>query len=350
MKLVFTSDHMPGYRRHRSGRGFSYRLPDGTILTDRSERRRIRSLVIPPAYKEVWICMLENGHLQATGLDARGRKQYRYHPAWHEHAAERKFGQLAGFAAALPRIRAAVRKELAGNELTRERVIAGVVLLLDETGYRIGNTRYERDNGTHGIASLLTRHLREEENGLQLRFVGKSGQRHETIVSNPRLTRLLGELQDLPGQHLFRYESADGGWRDLDSSDVNSWLHEITGADYTAKIFRTWKATVGCARGLAANPPPDSRGAREQVIREAIKATAARLNHTAATCRKFYVHPAVLRSYRSEELNRIMRSRPPALRKSDGTASLRADERRVYRILTIAPIGITRGRVGKVRV
>lgn len=334
MKLVFTSDRMPGYRRLRRGRGFTYRLPDGATLADRNERRRIRSLAIPPAYEEVWICMIENGHLQATGIDARGRKQYRYHPAWHEHAAERKFEQLAGFAAALPKIRAAVRRELSGKEPTRERVIAGVVCLLDETGYRIGNTRYERDNGTHGIASLLTRHLREEEGGLQLRFVGKSGQEHEAIVSNPHLTRLLGELQELPGQHLFRYPSEDGGWQDLDSSDVNAWLQEITGAEYTAKNFRTWKATVLCARELAGEEPPESRTAREQVIRRAIQATAAKLNHTAATCRKFYVHPAVPRSYRRGELYRFMHSRPPALRRSDGTASLRADERRVYRVLT----------------
>lgn len=207
MKLVFTSDGMPGYRRLRSGRGFSYRLPDGKLLVDPGERKRIRALVIPPAYEEVWICMLENGHLQATGLDARGRKQYRYHPLWHEHAAERKFEKLAEFAAALPKIRAAVRRQLAREELTRGRVIAGVVLLLDETGYRIGNARYERDNRTYGIASLLTRHLEEEEGELQLRFIGKSGQRHEATVSNPRLTRLLEELQELPGQHLFRYEN-----------------------------------------------------------------------------------------------------------------------------------------------
>lgn len=334
MKLVFTSDRMPGYRRLRRGRGFSYQLPDGKRLADRIEQQRIRSLAIPPAYEEVWVCMIENGHLQATGLDARGRKQYRYHPAWHEHSAGRKFEMLAEFARALPKIRSAVARELGREELTRGRVIAGVVRLLDETGYRIGNSRYERDNGTYGIASLLTRHLSEEDGRLQLRFIGKSGQEHEATVSNPRLTRLLEELQELPGQHLFRYENVEGNWQDLQSHDVNGWLQEITGAEYTAKNFRTWKATVHCACALAAEPPPDTKAARERVIREAIKATAARLNHTAATCRKYYVHPAVLRCYRSGELYRIMNARAPALRKSDGTASLRAVERRVYKILT----------------
>ncbi|WAC21465.1 DNA topoisomerase IB [Luteolibacter sp. SL250] len=333
VRLVYTTDTMPGYRRHRRGTGFSFLQPDGKVLADRAERRRILSLAVPPAYEDVWICMLENGHLQATGIDARGRKQYRYHPQWHAGSADRKYGLLSSFAAALPRIRQQVAKALSRPTLTRDRVIAGIVALLDSTGYRIGNARYEKENRTFGLSTLLNRHLREADGQLTLRFRGKAGQEHLAEIANPRLVRLVSELQELPGQHLFRYEDRDGGLHDIGTADVNGWLKEITGGDYTAKQFRTWKATVLCARELAKEPPPDTRTARERVIRQSIKDTALRLHHTPATCRKYYIHPALLAAYRTGDLFRIMHALPPRLRRTDGTAGLRSDERRVHKIL-----------------
>lgn len=339
VRLVFTNDHMPGYRRIRKGKGFAFLLPDGQALADRSERRRILSLAIPPAYENVWVCPLENGHLQATGIDARGRKQYRYHPHWHVNAADHKFEVLPTFATALPRIRSQVARELGRPRLTRGRVIAGIVALLDYTGYRIGNSRYVRENQTFGLSSLLGRHLREEDGQLKLRFRGKAGQEHRAEIVSPRLAQLVSELQELPGQHLFRYEDATGGWHDIGTADVNSWLKEVGSGEYTAKQFRTWKASVLCARELARELPPETKGARERVIRDAIKQTAARLHHTPATCRKYYIHPALLTAYRSGDLFRIMRAPAPRLKASDRTAELHADERRVYQILNLpAPV------------
>lgn len=334
MKLVYTTDQMPGYRRLRRGKGFSFLLPDGTRLSDEVERRRILSLAIPPAYENVWICSLQNGHLQATGIDAKKRKQYRYHPAWHEGAADRKYEMLAGFATALPRIRNRLRMELSDNEVTRERVIAGIVALLDLTGYRIGNSRYERENRTFGISSLLNRHLKDEDGHLIMKFRGKAGHEHHAEISSPRLTRLIADLQDLPGQHLFRYEDAQGNFHDIETADVNAWLKEVGGGDYTAKQFRTWRASLLFAKHLAMAPPPEAQTAQDQVVREAIKTTASSLNHTPATCRKYYIHPALITAYKYGDLYRVMNSTPPKLKRSNGTSRLHADERKVFKLIT----------------
>ncbi len=335
MRLVFTTDQMPGYRRQRRGKGFSFLLPDGKPLVDKGERKRILSLAVPPAYQDVWICSLPNGHLQATGIDARGRKQYRYHPAWHDLAADKKFGLLHDFAVALPVIRAKYRVEIASLELTRERVIAGVVALLDLTGYRIGNSRYARENRTYGLSSLLTRHLKEGEGRkLVLKFRGKAGQEHLAEISSPMLAKLVTELQELPGQHLFTYEDELGSIHPIETIDVNDWLKEAGGGEYTAKQFRTWKASILCARELAAEPPAESTTARKQVVRDAITTTAGQLNHTVATCRKYYIHPALIDAYEDGSLYRIMNSRPPKLSTSEGTSKLHADERRVFKILS----------------
>jgi DNA topoisomerase I len=340
MKLAYTTDSMPGYRRIRRGKGFSYISPDGQYLTDPLERKRILSLAIPPAYENVWICILKNGHLQATGVDARRRKQYRYHPEWHELAADRKFELLIDFASTLPRIRAALRRELARPELTRERVIAGIVALLDLTGYRIGNARYARENRTYGLATLLMRHLKEDRGRYRLKFRGKSGHAYQVKIADPRLARLIAKLQELPGQHLFCYEDEAGNVNDIETGDVNDWLKHVSGGDYTAKQFRTWKATVLCAGELAGAPPSDTKSGQEQAIRDAIKATAAQLNHTPTVCRKYYIHPNLIESYRSGELFEVMNSPPPQLSRRTGTASLRADERRVLKILSRQVAGV----------
>ncbi len=333
--LVFTSDEMPGYSRERRGKGFSFRLPDRSLLGSPQERKRILSLAIPPAYESVWVCMKPNGHLQATGLDDRGRKQYRYHPSWHEYSADRKFESLPDFARSLPKIRAAYRSALALPDLSRERVIAGIVFLLDSTGYRIGNARYEKDNRSYGLSSLLTRHIRElDESRVHLRFRGKAGAEHDAEIESPRVVKLIGELQDLPGQHLFRYEDGVGEWHDIGTADVNNWIKETSGGEFSAKQFRTWKATTLCATQLKYEPPAETKTARARAINDAIKATSEMLNHTPATCRKYYIHPALIRGYESGDLHKSMHSPAPKLRKSDGSAALLADERRVLKMIT----------------
>lgn len=331
--LVFTTDELPGYSRIRSGTGFSYRLPDGSLLRCKNERKRVASLAVPPAYDQVWICMNAKGHLQATGLDADGRKQYRYHPDWHSHSADRKFAMLGNFAKALPGIRAASGKLLKESGLGKERVIAGVVSLLDRTGYRIGNTRYEKAHRSYGLSSLLTRHIRETGKSFELRFRGKSGKEHLTEISDPRLLSLVSELHDLPGQHLFRYEDDAGEAHDIGTSEINDWIKSAGAGDFTAKQFRTWKATVICASKLKGNPPPETKTAITKALNQAIRSTAAVLNHTPATCRKYYIHPAIPASFADGSLYSIMNRKPPRLRKSDGSAKLHAIERRVLKLI-----------------
>ena len=241
------------------------------------------------------------------------------------------------FARALPHLRSQVRKELGRPNLTINRVISGIVALLDHTGYRIGNARYAKENHSFGLSSLLSKHLREEDGQLKLRFRGKSGKQHETEIVSPKLAALVSELQELPGQNLFRYEDSTGEWHDIGTAEVNAWLKETGGGEYTAKQFRTWKATVLCARELAKEPPAETRTAQERAIRLALKSTAEHLHHTPATCRKYYIHPALLTAYRTGDLFHIMGSRPPRLRFADGTSLLFADERRVFKILSLPP-------------
>ncbi|MES2708143.1 MAG: DNA topoisomerase IB [Verrucomicrobiota bacterium] len=327
--LVFTHDGMPGYSRRRHGQSFRFFLPDGGALRDPLEKRRLLSLAIPPAYRDVWICVKPNGHLQATGMDDRGRKQYRYHPQWSALSAGRKFTGLTEFARALPGLRGRVNAALTAEGFDKERIIAGIVGLLDHTGYRIGNRRYVRENRSYGLVSLLVRHLVEEEGAWILRFRGKSGQWHRAPVRSARLAALVAELHELPGQHLFRYEDGAGGWHDLNTADVNDWLKNEGGGDFTAKQFRTWRATVLCARALSALPPPEAERALKAAETAAIRQTAAMLHHTPATCRKYYLHPEVFAAFRTGRLHQLMSRRPPKFRQGDPAAGLRADERRV---------------------
>jgi DNA topoisomerase I len=331
--LVYTHDGLPGMTRVRCGKGFAIYRPDGSLLKDRGERRRIASLAIPPAYRSVWICMLPHGHLQATGIDDRGRKQYRYHPVWLEWSGLKKFDHLLQFAKALPGIRQRARRFLRGDEIHRERVIAAVVMLLDATGYRVGNARYSKENGSYGLTTLLSRHVSVGDEELKLCFRGKSGAMHRAVIADARLASVVAELHELPGQQLFRYRGEDGELHELGTADVNAWLKEAGGGDFSAKQFRTWRATVTCARLLGRAPPAETRGGRNRARNEAIRATAALLHHRPATCRKYYVHPSVLNSYRTGALFRVMNSRPPKLSARDGSARLSAGERRVFKIL-----------------
>lgn len=290
--LLYVSDTMPGIRRLRHGDTFRYRDPKGRLLRDPQALRRIRMLAIPPAYEEVWICPLPQGHLQATGRDARGRKQYRYHPGWREARDAHKFERMREFGLALRRIRAKVMHDLEAPVGSRASVLAALVRLLDTTLVRIGNDEYARENGSFGLTTLRNRHAAVKGTRLQLRFRGKSGVWHEVMLEDPRVARIVRACQAMPGQELFQYEDDNGETRCVNSSDVNDYIKTLSGADFTAKDFRTWHASVHALARLCALPnmgPVSRRGANE-VLRE----VAGLLGNTLAVCRKSYVHPGVM--------------------------------------------------------
>ena len=300
--LVYVNPEMPGLRRFRQGDHFRFKDTSGAWVRDPEEIARIRRLAIPPAYTDVWICPLPNGHLQATGLDARGRKQYRYHPDWRLLKDESKFERLEAFGSALPRIRARVARDLAAGgarpALTRERVLATLVRLLDTTFMRVGNEEYATSNGSYGLTTLRNKHAAVRGASLKLRFRGKSGVMHETEVDDPRVAKVVRACQQLPGQELFQYEDDEGTPHGLSSTDVNDYLREAAGENFTAKDFRTWHGTVQAlelTRLACDNPSADDASpALRYSAKEIIAAVARRLGNTPAVCKKAYVHPAVL--------------------------------------------------------
>ncbi|HJV61721.1 MAG TPA: DNA topoisomerase IB [Albitalea sp.] len=292
--MVYVTDAMPGIRRLRRGGRFAYRLPDGRPLRDAREIARIQRLAIPPAYTDVWICPLPDGHLQATGRDARGRKQYRYHPDWRLARDADKFARMLEFGRVLPRIRRRVHRDLAqpaGARPGRASVLAALVRLLDTTLVRIGNDEYARTNKSYGLTTLRNRHADVRGDTLRLRFKGKHGIVHDVSLDDPRIARLVRRCQAMPGQELFEYEDADGTIRGVGSADVNEYLREAGGADFTAKDFRTWHATVHALQLCL--EPCDQGGARRSA-KEVLTEVAGRLGNTVAVCRKSYVHPKVL--------------------------------------------------------
>jgi DNA topoisomerase-1 len=296
--LRWTNDGRPGISRRRAGKGWAYRAPDGSPVRDRETLARIRSLAIPPAWTDVWICPDARGHIQATGRDARGRKQHRYHPAFREQREHAKFDRMLQFAGLLPGIREQVDRDLARPGLPREKVLAAVVRLLELTLIRVGNEEYARLNKSFGLTTLRDRHARIEGTAIRFRFTGKSGKKHEVTLRDRRLARVVARCQELPGQDLMQYVDDDGVVRDVRSEDVNAYLRDITGgADVTAKDFRTWAGTVLTYRALRAlQPGATDREARHNVV-EAIRQTSERLGNTPAVARKSYVHPAVLQAY-----------------------------------------------------
>ena len=295
--LRYTTDARPGITRRRSGTGFSYRDPDGRTIRDREVIGRIRALAIPPAWTDVWICPWPNGHLQASGRDARGRKQYRYNARWHKRRGTDKFDRILDFSEALPRIRRRCDEDLAKRGLPREKVLAAVVRLLELTLIRVGNDEYARLNRSFGLTTLQDRHARIEGSALRFRFRGKSGQAHEVGLRDRRLAALVRRCQELPGQELFQFVDEAGEVRDIASDDVNAYIREAAGGDFTAKDFRTWAGTVLAYRALRAlQPGEDERESKRNVV-EAIRQTADRLGNTPAVARGSYVHPAVLEAY-----------------------------------------------------
>ncbi len=295
--LRYVADTGPGIRRRRAGRGFSYVGVDGQRISDRRQIERIKALAIPPAWTDVWISPTRKGHIQATGRDAKGRKQYRYHPKWHDVRDEVKFGRMLAFAAALPTIRERTEADLRRQGLPREKVLAAIVRLLEKTMIRVGNEEYARDNDSYGLTTLQDEHAEVTNRRVTFRYRGKSGREHETTLEDPRLARIVGRCQELPGQELLQYTEEDGTVRDVDSADVNAYLREITGEPFTAKDFRTWAGTVLACMALQDFERFDSETEAKRNVVDAVKRVAERLGNTPAVCRSSYIHPEILNAY-----------------------------------------------------
>lgn len=316
-RLCHVRDNGRGIRRERARGGFRYVDARGRRVIDAAVLARVRALAIPPAWEGVWVCPKANGHIQATGRDARGRKQYRYHADWHARRGDEKFGRMASFGRALLRVRERVEVDLARPGLPREKVLAAVVRLLDQTHLRVGNAEYRRDNGSFGLSTLLDRHVSFGPGELRLRFRGKSGVWHERAVSDPRLSRIVRACREIPGQHLFQYRDERGVARPIGSADVNAYIRATAGGEYTAKDFRTWAGTTIAAARLAELPAPESRTAGERAVVAVVKEVAAELGNTPAVCRKSYIHPKVIAAYLDGSL----------------AATRRADETRLLKLL-----------------
>ena len=302
--LAYVHDHDPGITRRRSGKGFAYRGPDGAPLKDRAALKRIRELVIPPAWTDVWICTDADGHIQATGRDHKGRKQYLYHPLWRAHRDESKYGRMAAFGRALPGLRLRVDHDLNRHGLSREKVLAAVVRLLEVTLIRIGNDEYAEQNKSFGLTTLRKRHVDVTGAGAVFEFRGKSGKTHRTAFRDRRLAAIVRRCEELPGQRLFQYIDEDGQRRPVGSQEVNGYIREVLGDSFSAKDFRTWAGTLTCALALLEAEPPASQTAAKRAIANCVKQTAARLGNTPAVCRSSYIHPAVFETYAEGELAR----------------------------------------------
>lgn len=337
--LRYVRDDQPGIRRETGPLGFRYRDRGGRLIRKAGELKRIRGLVIPPAWTDVWICVDPRGHIQATGRDARGRKQYRYHPEWRTARDETKFDRMQAFAAALPAIRVRTQADLARPGLPREKVLATVVQLLEKSLIRVGNEEYARTNQSFGLTTMCDRHVAVKGSELRFRFRGKSGIQHSVAVNDARLARIVKQCRDLPGQQLFQYVDDEGQVQDLDSADVNAYLKEIAGDEFTAKDFRTWAGTVLALTALREFNDADSLAQAKRNLLRAIDAVAGVLGNTRAVCRRSYIHPAILDSYVSGGL-----PSPPARGRARRAMMLRPEEQAVILFLRRLPARDARKR------
>lgn len=329
--LRYVSDTRPGIRRKRVGKNFSYIGLDGKPIHDQQVLQRIRSLGIPPAWTNVWICPKPNGHIQATGRDAKGRKQYRYHPHWREVRDETKYNRVIAFGEALPAIRARVNHDLKLNGLPREKVLAAVVWLLDTTAIRVGNEEYAKENGSFGLTTLRNRHVDISGSKIYFHFRGKGGKEHTVSVQNRQLARIVKRCQDLPGHELFEYIDDNGQLSTVESADVNEYLRQVSGSDFTAKDFRTWAGTAFAMDALKGLGEAENQTKAKKNIGQAIEVAAEHLGNTKTICRKCYVHPAVIDSYLEGSLLTSL-SRQDDEQAAD-TAGLRPEEAHVLQFL-----------------
>ncbi|HYL90039.1 MAG TPA: DNA topoisomerase IB [Burkholderiales bacterium] len=330
--LRYVTDGVRGIRRTRVGGGWAYYAPGGARISDATIRKRLNALAIPPAWTDVWICPNPDGHIQATARDARGRKQYRYHPQYREARDRSKFRRMLEFSEVLPRLRERIEHDLGSVDLGRKQLLATVVMLLDKTLIRVGNDEYMRENRSYGLTTLRRRHLKIDGSMLRFSFRGKSGVEHTIAVADPRLARIIQRCRDLPGEELFQYLDAAGKRHLVTSDDVNDYLRELSGRDITAKDFRTWGGTMLAAVQLRRQGPAASRREADRNVIAAIDAVAERLGNTRAVCRKYYVHPALLSAYL---LGETIPQPPPMRRRARGQrgAALRRDEVLVLQFL-----------------
>jgi DNA topoisomerase-1 len=335
--LRYVSDDMPGIRRRKRGKGFSYLLPNGQTLQSPKDLERIRKLAIPPAWTDVWICPIANGHLQATGRDAKGRKQYRYHEEWRSVRDETKFGRMILFGEALPKIRQRIEEDLSQRGLSRTRVLAAVVKLLETTLIRVGNREYMKQNNSYGLTTLRDGHVDIEGSKIRFEFRGKSGKDHSVEIQDRRLARVVRQCRDLPGQTLFQYVDDDGERQKVLSEDVNAYLKEISGEDFTAKDFRTWGGTVLMLAALMEVGMCDDEKEAGKAVVQAVKQVAENLGNRPAICRKYYIHPIVIETFVQGELLDALQGAVEEVDPEDSTG-LRKLEAQVLSLL--------RGRAG----
>ncbi len=332
--LRYVTDGVPGIRRQRVGKGWAFFGPDGVRISDPVERRRIQALVIPPAWSSVWISPDPRGHIQATARDARGRKQYRYHPLYREARDKSKFRRMLEFSEILPEVRERVERDLRAQDLSRRQILATVVRLLDKTLIRVGNDEYARENRSFGLTTLRGRHVNVEGAMLRFSFRGKSGVNHDVEITDRRLARIVQRCQDLPGQELFQYLDTRCKRQTISSDDVNAYLRETTGRDVTAKDFRTWAGTMLAAKDLCALGPARSRREAVRNINRVLDAVSDRLGNTRAVCRKYYVHPGLLRAYLGGLTVPLpSQALPRQFRGKHSRAALRRDEVAVLQFL-----------------
>ena len=336
--LRYVSDDMPGIRRRKRGTGFSYILPNGQTLQSAKDLERVRKLAIPPAWTDVWICSIANGHLQATGRDARGRKQYRYHEEWRNVRDETKFGRMILFGEALPKIRQKIEEDLSQRGLSRTRVLAAVVKLLETTLIRVGNREYMKQNNSYGLTTLRDGHVDIEGSKIRFEFRGKSGKDHSVEIQDRRLARVVKQCRDLPGQTLFQYMDDNGERQKVLSEDVNAYLKEISGEDFTAKDFRTWGGTVLMLAALLEAGMCDGEKEATKVVVQAVKQVAENLGNRPAICRKYYIHPIVIETFVQGELLDALQGAVEEVDPEDSTG-LRRLEAQVLSLL--------RGRAGE---
>ena len=328
--LRYVSDNRPGISRRRRGKGFSYYLPNGERITDREVIDRLNSLAIPPAYRDVWICTDPNGHLQATGRDEKGRKQYIYHPQWQELRERDKFDRLLDFAEVLPRIRRRVNRDLQREGMAREKVLAAVVKLLESTLARVGNASYARENGSFGLTTIRKKHVELDDETVIFEFRGKGGQEWHVETEDRRIAEVVRQCVEIPGYELFKYIDEDGTRRDVESGHVNEYLRDVSEQEVTAKDFRTWAGTVLCAEELCGYEFESDRQAKKSVV-AAVKSVSSILGNTPAVCRKSYVHPLVIDSFLAGELRQRLQG--PGSNGLKPPSGLRSSEAAVWRLL-----------------
>lgn len=304
MKLVYISDAKPGYTRQQGKDGFVFFDTKGELITDGEEIKRIRGLVIPPAWTNVWICPKANGHLQATGIDAAGRKQYKYHKEWSAKRNERKHSRMVDFAKALPAIRAKLERDLNRREFVKDKVVAIAICVMDKTFIRVGNSVYTKLYGSYGLTGLRNKHIKIMGNSMQIAFIGKKGVAQEISLTHSRLSRLMKKLKDIPGQELFQFYDIDGTKKSIDSGCINEYLHAVAGNDFTAKDFRTWWGTVTAFEYLSTLDKPQSNAEAQRNIIAALDTVAKKLGNTRTVCKKYYVNPTLLSCYAEGRLDK----------------------------------------------